>query len=71
MLAGLSATIVDGATVSEADLASNFFLDEGDIGKNRAAAVLPRVQVTTTTPTTNRTKQRLHNARPRGPVHAS
>jgi len=44
VLAGLSATIVDGATVSEADLASNFFLDAEDIGKNRAAAVLPRVQ---------------------------
>lgn len=44
VLAGLSATIVDGAEVSEADLASNFFLDEEDIGKNRASAVLPRVQ---------------------------
>lgn len=32
-----SFTIVDGATVSESDLGLNFFLDEGSLGKSRAA----------------------------------
>lgn len=32
-----SFTVVDGATVTEADLGTNFFLEESSLGKSRAA----------------------------------
>ncbi|EME42914.1 hypothetical protein DOTSEDRAFT_153114 [Dothistroma septosporum NZE10] len=44
-LAGISSlTIVDDELVTEEDLGAQFFLREGDIGQQRAAAAAPRVQ---------------------------
>ena len=39
-----SFTIVDGATVGQADLGNNFFVDESCVGKPRAAAVTELLQ---------------------------
>ena len=43
--AGIGAfTIVDGATVTQADLGNNFFVDEDCLGKSRAASVTQLLQ---------------------------
>lgn len=39
-----SLTICDDVNVTKADLGANFYLRESDVGKPRAAAVLPRLQ---------------------------
>lgn len=44
VLAGISATLQDDATVTAKDLSANFFLTMDDVGKNRAAASLDRVR---------------------------
>lgn len=45
VLAGVgSLTILDGATVSEVDLGSQFFLSDEDVGKNRAQAASVNLQ---------------------------
>lgn len=45
VLAGIGAlTVVDTENVTEADLAAQFFVQEKDIGKNRAEAALPEIQ---------------------------
>lgn len=44
VLAGISATIVDDGACTPEDLASNFFLDVGDVTANRALACLPRIR---------------------------
>jgi ubiquitin-like 1-activating enzyme E1 A len=44
ILAGMSVTIQDSGVVTEDDLSCNFFVDEGDLGKDMALAVLPRVK---------------------------
>ena len=38
VLAGFSATLGDGGVVGAADLAYNFFVEEGDVGRNVAEA---------------------------------
>ncbi|KAI9817294.1 MAG: hypothetical protein M1832_004716 [Thelocarpon impressellum] len=45
VLAGIgSLTIVDHAVLSEEDLCSQFFVTEGDVGKNRAEAAAPQIR---------------------------
>ncbi|KAL6053853.1 E1 ubiquitin-activating protein aos1 [Balamuthia mandrillaris] len=45
VLAGVgSVTLLDAATVSEADLSAQFFLGEADIGKNRGEACLEKIK---------------------------
>ena len=44
VLAGISATIQDDQNVSTADIGAQFFVAAEDLGKNRAAASLPRVR---------------------------
>ncbi|KAF2142786.1 uncharacterized protein K452DRAFT_225717 [Aplosporella prunicola CBS 121167] len=45
VLAGIgSLTIVDHETVTEDDLGAQFFIAEGDVGKNRAQAAAPQIQ---------------------------
>ncbi|ETP45576.1 hypothetical protein F442_08032 [Phytophthora nicotianae P10297] len=44
VLAGMGVTLHDSQAVTPAAIATQFFLSEEDIGKNRAEACLPRVQ---------------------------
>ncbi|KAK7207895.1 hypothetical protein BZA70DRAFT_293202 [Myxozyma melibiosi] len=45
VLAGIgSLTVLDSATVTPPDLGAQFFLEESDVGKNRAEAAVPRIQ---------------------------
>ncbi|CAG8981225.1 hypothetical protein HYALB_00003823 [Hymenoscyphus albidus] len=45
VLAGISTlTVVDHATVTEADLGAQFFLSQADVGKNRAEAAAPQIR---------------------------
>ncbi|KAK3673567.1 E1 ubiquitin-activating protein aos1 [Recurvomyces mirabilis] len=44
-LAGISSlTIIDDEIVTEEDLGAQYFLREGDVGKSRAEAAIPRIQ---------------------------
>ncbi|KAK9463557.1 uncharacterized protein V1516DRAFT_668090 [Lipomyces oligophaga] len=45
VLAGIgSLTVLDDSVVSELDLGAQFFIEQSDVGSNRAEAALPRIQ---------------------------